>query len=72
MNHRILPAAILLLLCAAQVRAVEDLPSSGVTAQSRQGMVVSVSRDASEIGRATLNQGGNGVDAAVAVGLALG
>ena len=70
MSHRILPAAILLLLCNAQVRAA-DLPSSGVTAQSRQGMVVSVSREASEIGRATLNQGGNGVDAAVAVGLAL-
>ena len=71
MNHRILSAAILLLLCAVQVRAAEDLPSSGVTAQSRQGMVVTVSREASEIGRATLNQGGNGVDAAVAVGLAL-
>ena len=46
-------------------------PSSGITAQSHQGMVVSVSRPASEVGLAILNEGGNAVDAAVAVAFAL-
>ncbi len=48
-----------------------DSPSSGITAQSHQGMVVSVSRPASEVGLAILNEGGSAVDAAVAVAFAL-
>lgn len=49
----------------------DDVASSGRTAQSRQGMVVSVSKPASEIGRVILSEGGNAVDAAVAVAFAL-
>jgi gamma-glutamyltranspeptidase/glutathione hydrolase len=48
-----------------------DWPGEGTTAQSSRGMVVSVSRPASEVGRQILQQGGNAVDAAVAVGFAL-
>src|SRR4051794_14773348 len=46
------------------------LGKSRVTA-SRQAMVVSGSPIASEVGRSILQQGGNAVDAAVAVGFAL-
>jgi gamma-glutamyltranspeptidase/glutathione hydrolase len=45
--------------------------AGGHTATGRRGMVVSVSRPATEVGVAVLKKGGNAVDAAVAVGFAL-
>ena len=54
------------LLCHGQ-----ELPVQGVDATSKRGMVVSVSRHASEVGRNILDVGGNAVDATVAVGFAL-
>ena len=49
----------------------EEFPANGLTAQSDLGMVVSVSKPASEVGRATLNAGGNAVDAAISTAFAL-
>ncbi|WP_010588135.1 gamma-glutamyltransferase [Schlesneria paludicola] len=49
----------------------DELPKHGLNAVSDRGMVVSVSRDASEVGQRVLDAGGNAVDAAVAVGFAL-
>lgn len=49
----------------------QELPRQGLDASSKRGMVVSVSRHASDIGRDTLDVGGNAIDAAVAVGFAL-
>ena len=62
--------AISLAILADPLRAAE-FPSQGITSQSDRGMVVSVSRPASEIGREILNSNGNAVDAAVAVAFAL-
>src|SRR5262245_61421683 len=42
-----------------------------LTARGKQGMVVSVSAPASDVGLQTLKEGGNAVDAAIATALAL-
>ncbi len=47
------------------------MQGQGLTAETTRGMVVSVSRPASEVGRQILDAGGNAVDAAIAVGFAL-
>lgn len=49
----------------------QELPRQGTDAASKRGMIVSVSRQASEVGLNVLDVGGNAVDAAVAVGFTL-
>lgn len=56
----------LLLMCFTSALAGPENPSSG-----SKGMVVSVSREASQVGLDILAAGGNAVDSAVAVGFAL-
>jgi gamma-glutamyltranspeptidase/glutathione hydrolase len=64
-----------LLPTAALLAALPDAPAApddkGGSAASADGMVVSVSRPATEIGVAVLRDGGNAVDTAVAVAFAL-
>ena len=57
---------VALTLAAPSVRAADPAPVA-----AREGMVVSAQRLASEAGAAVLRQGGNAVDAAVAVGYTL-
>ena len=66
----ILAVSICLLFGLANTHA-DERPASGLTAQSDLGMVVSVSKPASQVGRSILNSGGNAVDAAVATAFAL-
>ena len=68
--NAIVAIPICLTIGAANSRA-EQHPASGLTARSHLGMVVSVSKPASEIGRTTLDAGGNAVDAAIATAFAL-
>ncbi|MBI0330322.1 gamma-glutamyltransferase [Burkholderia plantarii] len=64
--RRFLPAAIVLTTCLAPIAHA----ASGPAVEARHGMVVSSQHLASEIGVQILKQGGNAVDAAVAVGYA--
>lgn len=66
-----LAAAVIISLVPWQAAFSSDLPKQGLTAESNGGMVVTVSRPASEVGLAILESGGNAVDAAIAVAFAL-
>src|SRR5262249_24678948 len=59
------------LAVATALPVLADTPAAGHSAEGSAGIVVSVSRPASEVGVAVLKKGGNAVDAAVAVGFAL-
>lgn len=63
--------SILLLALACSLFSVPVPAAAPAALESEAGMVVSAQHEASEAGAAVLRQGGNAVDAAVAVGYAL-
>ena len=64
-----MPAMLLCLLTALPCQP--GRAAAPLELESTQGMVVSAQHEASEVGAAILRQGGNAIDAAVAVGYAL-
>jgi gamma-glutamyltranspeptidase/glutathione hydrolase len=67
---RFLPIVLLLLLLAPSGPAAQIVPTD-LGLNSREGVVVSSSGFASDVGAAILGQGGNAVDAAIATAFAL-
>src|SRR5260221_7607534 len=61
----------LLALTASALLGPASEAASPLAVEGRSGMVVTSQHLASEVGAAILKQGGNGVDAAVAIGYAL-
>jgi gamma-glutamyltranspeptidase / glutathione hydrolase len=64
--RRISAGVCILTVCCAPLLAAAPLPL-----ESTDGMVVTAQHEASDVGAAILRQGGNAIDAAVAVGYAL-
>jgi gamma-glutamyltranspeptidase/glutathione hydrolase len=69
LKRRLLPAVLLLGAAGHRVDPVHA--AAPLAVESRSGMVVTSQHLASDVGAAILRQGGNAVDAAVAVGYAL-
>ena len=70
LNHYVLAVSLILGIFAVPTHAAPSMDKI-VAVQARHGMVVSQTRQASEAGRAVLENGGNAVDAAVATAFAL-
>jgi gamma-glutamyltranspeptidase/glutathione hydrolase len=64
--RRLVPTLLLATVLSPSARAADPAPVA-----ASQGMVVTAQHIASDVGAAILRQGGNAIDAAVAVGYAL-
>jgi len=67
------PTILLAFACFAACSSLRSAPAEQepVVTPARKGMVVTTQQIASEVGLGILKQGGNAIDAAVAVGYAL-
>jgi gamma-glutamyltranspeptidase / glutathione hydrolase len=63
--------AFLIGLCVSTATCAPTLAAAPLALESTEGMVVTAQHAASDVGAAILRQGGNAVDAAVAIGYAL-
>src|SRR5690606_2583561 len=72
MRATLLLLSLLFVACGARLSpAQEQAARAGRVARTSHGMVVTVSRPASEVGQAVLARGGNAVDASIATAFAL-